>query len=160
MYCTHCGNTLPPDYNHCPQCGTPLRAFAGVPGPSRLQRHLRTLSTLWIVVGGLWLVPSLGLMTLSHTIHLVVHDRDVMGQVFGPPILFGLGAVFLIVAAGGVCIGLGLLQYASSARMAALAFGVVALLHPPLGTALGIYTLWVLLPSEAAMEYDRAGTMG
>ena len=25
----------------------------------------------------------------------------------------------------------------------------------PLGTALGIYTLWVLLPEESGAEYDR-----
>jgi hypothetical protein len=39
--------------------------------------------------------------------------------------------------------------------MTAIVLGILALFHPPFGTALGIYTLWVLLPTESAAEYDR-----
>jgi hypothetical protein len=39
--------------------------------------------------------------------------------------------------------------------MAAIVVGIVALLHPPFGTALGIYTLWVLLTDQGGVEYDR-----
>jgi hypothetical protein len=31
---------------------------------------------------------------------------------------------------------------------------VLALFHPPFGTALGIYTLWVLLSDENGSEYN------
>ena len=31
----------------------------------------------------------------------------------------------------------------------------IALIHPPLGTALGVYTLFVLLPDAAGDEYRR-----
>jgi hypothetical protein len=41
------------------------------------------------------------------------------------------------------------------ARIAAIVLGVLALFHPPFGTALGIYTLWVLLSGDAGTEYDR-----
>jgi hypothetical protein len=41
------------------------------------------------------------------------------------------------------------------ARMTAIVLGIIALFHPPFGTALGIYTLWVLLPAESAAEYGR-----
>ena len=33
--------------------------------------------------------------------------------------------------------------------------GFIALIHVPLGTALGIYTLWVLLPAESEAEYEK-----
>jgi hypothetical protein len=36
----------------------------------------------------------------------------------------------------------------------------LALIHIPFGTALGVYTLWVLLPAKAEEEYEnyqRAG---
>jgi hypothetical protein len=33
--------------------------------------------------------------------------------------------------------------------------GFLGLVRFPLGTALGIYTLWVLLPEESCREYDR-----
>jgi hypothetical protein len=33
--------------------------------------------------------------------------------------------------------------------------GFIALLSVPIGTALGIYTLWVLLPSQSDNEYQE-----
>jgi len=39
-----------------------------------------------------------------------------------------------------------------------IVIGILAIFHPPFGTALGIYTLWVLLPADAAAEYDRLST--
>jgi hypothetical protein len=34
--------------------------------------------------------------------------------------------------------------------------GIVSLfIHIPFGTALGIYTLWVLLPAHAEEEYEK-----
>ena len=39
------------------------------------------------------------------------------------------------------------------ARIVAIILGVLALFHFPLGTALGVYTLWVLLADEHGDEY-------
>jgi uncharacterized membrane protein YecN with MAPEG domain len=49
----------------------------------------------------------------------------------------------------------GLFQRESWARILGLVLGFLALLRPPFGTALGIYTLWVLLPEHSSREYDR-----
>jgi hypothetical protein len=38
-------------------------------------------------------------------------------------------------------------------RVLAIIFAILALIHLPLGTALGIYTLWVLAPGASADEY-------
>jgi hypothetical protein len=66
----------------------------------------------------------------------------------------------VILAAGGMCVGLGLMQRAPWARMAGIILGALALFHPPFGTALGVYSLWVLLADENGDEYrylTRAG---
>jgi len=39
------------------------------------------------------------------------------------------------------------------ARMLAIVLGCISLIHFPFGTALGIYTLWVLVPQGADAEY-------
>jgi hypothetical protein len=57
-------------------------------------------------------------------------------------------------AAVGVCVGLGLMYRASWARTAAIILGILALFHPPFGTALGVYSLWVLLADESGDEYQ------
>jgi hypothetical protein len=76
-----------------------------------------------------------------------------LSGVFGPLLLYVGAGTLLILAAGGVCVGLGLMQRRPWARAAAIILGVLAILHPPFGTALGIYTLWVLLADEHGDEY-------
>jgi len=49
----------------------------------------------------------------------------------------------------------GLFERQPWARMLGLVLGILALIRFPLGTALGIYTLWVLAPEESTREYDR-----
>jgi hypothetical protein len=145
MFCNRCGTQLQADYIVCPKCGDPVNA-TGVNAPpnvpagvrsGRVQRHLRTLGTLWIVVGVLWIIPSLVLMGLSHTSNIVIGD-DMFTHAFMPPMLFSMGSIFLIVAAGGVLVGWGLMNHERWARTTAIVIGIVAIFHPPFGTALGI----------------------
>ncbi len=49
---------------------------------------------------------------------------------------------------------MGLTQCRPWARIVAIILGVLALFHPPVGTALGVYTLWVLLSDEHGTEYQ------
>jgi zinc-ribbon domain len=165
MFCNHCGSRLQPEYKVCPNCGTAVVGGAGtnvvVPAPplspaqSRLSRHLRTLGVLWIVAGALWLIPSTALMILGRNSHFMMHSGPFWGPLFGGSFMFGLGSIFLIVAAAGICVGWGLLQYQAWARMVAIVLGIFALVRPPLGTLLGIYTLWVLLARGADVEFER-----
>jgi hypothetical protein len=69
------------------------------------------------------------------------------------PIMTIFGWLILAKAAAGFFAGWGLLQHEEWARIFALVVGFIALLSVPLGTALGIYTLWVLLPSQSDEQY-------
>ena len=69
------------------------------------------------------------------------------------PLIGVVGWLVLAKAAMGIVTGWGLLQHEDWARVVALVFGFLALLSVPIGTALGIYTLWVLLPSQSEEEY-------
>ena len=55
----------------------------------------------------------------------------------------------------GLAVGVGLLERRSWARVLAIVLGIISLIHMPFGTALGIYTLWVLMPAESEREYRR-----
>ena len=155
MFCNRCGMQLQPDFNLCPKCGAAVGTSTAPAVPSgRVQRHLRTLGILWIAVGVLWIIPSLVLMGLSHAPHLMIGD-EMFAHAFMPPMLLSMGVVFLAIAAGGILVGWGLMNHERWARTTAIVLGILAIFHPPFGTALGIYTLWVLLPADAAAEYDR-----
>jgi hypothetical protein len=69
------------------------------------------------------------------------------------PLLTFVGWLILAKAAAGFIAGWGLLQRQDWARTLVLVLGFVALLHPPIGTALGVYTLWVLLPAQSDDDY-------
>ncbi len=157
MFCNHCGTAVQADYNVCPRCGKPVQSTPLA--PSRLEGRLRTLGILWMVVGGLTLIPALILVFLSSVVHVVIPFEDSLARDLGPLVMMVAGASLFIVGAGGLLVGWGLMHHESWARIAAIVVGVLALFHPPLGTALGIYTLWVLLSQNAGFEYERLARM-
>jgi hypothetical protein len=55
----------------------------------------------------------------------------------------------------GIIAGWGLLERQSWARVLALVLGFLSLIHMPFGTAIGVYTLWVLLPGPSEIEYRQ-----
>jgi hypothetical protein len=65
-----------------------------------------------------------------------------------------LGIIILAKAALGFAAGWGLLQREPWARTLTLILAFISLfLNIPIGTAMGVYTMWVLLPSSAEQEY-------
>jgi hypothetical protein len=160
MFCNACGTQLQSGFVVCPKCAQPIAGSvtpippAGSVPRSRLQQHLQTLGVLWIVVGVLFLIPSLGMLFMSRAARFVIHDNPV-ASMFGPLVLSFIGGTILIVAVGGILVGWGLRNREPWARTVAIALGILALFHPPFGTALGIYTLWVLLSNDARIEYRR-----
>jgi hypothetical protein len=161
MFCNVCGTELQPTFNLCPRCGKPVGTMANPGSPvalSRLQKHLPTLGILWIAVGVLFLLPSLAILFVGSAAHFVIDD-NVVGRTLGPVVMSALGGSLLLVAVGGILVGWGLRNLEPWARTIAVVLGIVALFHPPFGTALGIYTLWVLLADGGGAEYRQlAGT--
>lgn len=75
----------------------------------------------------------------------------------GPPWLMIapiLVTMTVVMAALALFAGYSLLTRKPWARMLAIVLAILALFKFPLGTALGIYTLWVLAPASSAVEYD------
>jgi len=157
MYCDRCGTELKSNDLFCSNCGKPVRAdLPGTPPMpasstrGRIEGHVRVLGILWIVISSLRLLPGLFLISVfqARPNFLPPEAPD-----FVPGLISGIGVVLLVAAALGIFVGWGLLQRQPWARMGAIVFGVVNLLEVPFGTALGIYTLWVLLPSQSEAEY-------
>jgi hypothetical protein len=153
MFCTRCGAQTQPDFMVCLHCGCRLSTPSGPLAQSRLERHLHTLAILWMAIGGLFLLPAAGLMVFGRAARFVVHRQEPLAPFF-PLLVYVAGSTLLLLGAGGVCVGLGLLQHRPWARTAAIILAVLALFHPPFGTALGIYTLWVLLAGGHAEQYN------
>jgi hypothetical protein len=112
------------------------------------------LGLLWIILSALRLIPGLALMVFGH-MHFPFMLMPLPGpmRLFLAPFLGGIGLLISGFAIAGVIAGGGLMARRPWARMLAIILGCISLIHFPLGTALGIYTLWVLVPAGADTEY-------
>jgi hypothetical protein len=112
------------------------------------------LGILWVVFSALRIAPGLGLLFLGHG-HLpfVLMPLPVPWHAFMGRLLSALALGVIGFAILGLIAGVGLLTCASWARILAVVLGCINLIHIPFGTALGIYTLWVLLSPGAEREY-------
>jgi hypothetical protein len=126
--------------------------YAATPFRTRLQSHLRTLGILWIVGSALRMVPALGMLFLGRMGFLFMPWR---ARLFVAPLMGGIGAFLTAASVAGLAAGWGLLDRRPWARGLALVLGCLALIDFPFGTALGIYTLWVLFSPGADVEYER-----
>ncbi len=155
MFCSTCGAQIQPHLSICPNCQRPIPSGVALTLPGRFDKHLHTLGILWFIAGGLFVIPGLILMALSNVVRLAIPATETVGRFVAPLALSIIGGSLFIVAAGGILVGWGLTKHQPWARMAAIVLGAVSLLHPPFGTALGIYTLWVLLSDHGGVEYER-----
>ena len=65
------------------------------------------------------------------------------------------GVIVAALAIPGLIAGYGLLKYYEWARILMIVIAVLELIRFPLGTVLGIYTLWALLNAEGAALFKR-----
>lgn len=76
------------------------------------------------------------------------------------PILAIVGSVLtvflLVVSLPGIIVGVGLLKFKPWARIFGIVLSALHLINIPIGTALGIYGLWVLLNSETERLFNPA----
>jgi hypothetical protein len=173
MFCTHCGGSVRADQRFCGACGAsvpfvPRQEAPSAPvmsaapsGLGRVARHLRMLGVLWIVLSAIHLLRGGGRLLGARMVGLVARgwsDEVPWGWPVGhivPAFLSFMGLFSLILAAFGFVAGWGLLERRPWARTLAIIVAIIAILNPILGTVLGIYTLWVLLPSDAEAEWRR-----
>ncbi len=152
MFCSRCGMQMQPGVTACSNCGRQVGDLVRSVAQARLDRHLPILGGLWMAVGGLFAIPAVALLVFGNGFRFIFRGQEPMGELF-PVFVYIAGGTLTILAAGGLCVGLGLMQKAAWARGAAIVLAVLALFHPPLGTALGVYSLWVLLADDGGQEY-------
>jgi hypothetical protein len=152
MFCNRCGARLQPDSVACPKCGKRIGDPVSAVAQSRLERHLHIVGILWIALGALFAIPAAIFLLVGTSAGVILHRQDFLPGIL--PLLISIAAgTLLILAVGGICVGVGLMQHRPWARVTGIILAVLALFHPPFGTALGIYTLWVLLADESGNEY-------
>jgi hypothetical protein len=112
-----------------------------------MKKHIELLGILNLVYSGMALIVAAFLFVLLSGIGVITRDPVAMGILGTIGIV--LSTLLTLLALPGIAAGIGLLKMKAWARIVAIVLGCLDLLHFPFGTALGIYTLWVLLNDES-----------
>jgi hypothetical protein len=115
-----------------------------------MRSHVNLLGILQLTWGGMGLLLGVSLLLLA------VGAAAIARATPGDPLTAGFTALLFVVfatalALGGVAnawVGRAIRQYRSPGRTGALMLSVVNLFVLPFGTALAIYTFWVLLHND------------
>jgi hypothetical protein len=166
MYCSACGQPLDASQTICRKCGrqvVPIASPASVPYfHTRVHRHVHTVAILWIAYS-FWMLLHWAI-AVGFLAGVFSHWGR-MGHGFDEPYIFPfMHATWLVPLITGVLVGrailcvvtgISLLRRAPWARTLALVTAFLTLIRPLTGTALAIYTLWVLLPPASGQEYEQ-----
>jgi hypothetical protein len=171
MYCSGCGQPVAPGQPACPQCGRPTVApVPPVPGLAfeveNYAGKIRALSVVWAIYAAFALLTGIAGLTFAHafmTNHFgpFGHGPFANGNSPFPEEWFG-HAIFGIIwvalltrTAMAIFVAWGLYERYQWARIVAIIVAFLSLLKFPFGTALGIWTLVVLMGYRNATLYDQ-----
>lgn len=118
-----------------------------------MDRHIKLIGILWIVLGGL----SMAFGLLGSLLLFGISFIPDMGPE-APFILRTVGSIavffFTLLGLPKIFAGIGLLKKKEWGRILALIVSFISLLNIPLGTGLGIYSI-VILVKEESVQYFK-----
>ena len=126
-----------------------------------MRKHVQLLGILNIVWGSLFVLGALVITVIfGGTVGLigaVSHEPDAHVAMPILSLIGGVLVVFLLVLSiPSILTGIGLLRLAPWSRILGIVVSALHLFNVPIGTALGIYGLWVLLSNETVSLFEPA----
>jgi hypothetical protein len=164
MFCSGCGRSLEQGQIVCPQCNRPVAPqVPPVPGfefvLAGYASKVRVLGILWLVYAGITLVFGIVGLAFAHAFLSGGFAPWMHGhapQMWFFPGLLRFAWVFLLGRAVLAAVaGWGLLERTQWGRIVAIIAAILSLIRIPLGTALGIATLIILIGARNWMLYDE-----
>ena len=137
-----------------PTAGVAGKTDTSAPVKNRMEKHITLVAVINLVFGTLGVLAGLICLVAIAGGGLISRDPTAMRitAIVGPAIA---GFLFL-TSVPGIIGGIGLLKRRGWARILVLIISIVRLFNIPIGTAIGIYTIWVLLKDETARLFADA----
>ena len=158
MFCTVCGSQLQQGQANCASCGTAVPGAAPVAAAAarqgRVAQHLKPLAAFQFAISALRLLAGVALLVVAETVLPEVLRNEPEAS-FVSTLLTFIGWFVTGWAAVGFLSGYGLLEKLPWARTLTLVLAFINLLDIPFGTAIGVYSIWVLMSAGAEQEYAQ-----
>ena len=120
---------------------------------NKMEKHVHLLGVFWIVHGGLVLIG--GIITFALLFGLsFIPDMDSEGTTVLRVVGISVGGLLWLLSVPKIIAGVGLLKRMEWARILTLILSFLALFNIPLGTALGIYSLAILLRDDTTQLFQ------
>lgn len=118
-----------------------------------MEKHINVVAALQIGLS----IFTLMLVILAYTVFNLI--GDFMDEPNGKMVLSILGDViagFLVfISIPGLIAGFGLYRRKEWARILTIVISVIILFNFPLGTAIGIYSIWAMVQPETVAAFNR-----
>lgn len=116
-----------------------------------MEQHIILLGWLHIATNALLILIAGFMFVMMVGIGLTSGDAEAVRVM--PIVGTAVGGLMTALALPGILTGIGLLKRKPWSRIAAAVLGIINLMNFPFGTAVGVYTLWILLQNEAADHF-------
>ena len=118
-----------------------------------MERHIKILGVIYIAFGALGILAALLLFIGITTEGLLSANRETL--LISASAATAVAIFLALISTLAIFGGEGLLRRRSWARVLVIVLGCLYLPSFPLGTAVGIYTLWALMKHEARLAFSR-----
>ncbi|HEX8459100.1 MAG TPA: hypothetical protein VF656_17535 [Pyrinomonadaceae bacterium] len=112
-----------------------------------MQQHITILGWLYVVLGVLGLLAGVFVLLVLGGAGLISGDAQAAALMSGIGLF--IAVIVGVLSVPGIIAGWGLLKRKSWSRLLAIIIGALNILNFPIGTALGIYTIWALTQDES-----------
>ena len=111
-----------------------------------MEKHLTFIGIINIAFG--IILFTLGLVAFAVVAGAGLFSHDPQAILITSIVASALGIFFTVMAVPGIIGGIGLMKHKHWARILMLIISVIDLIHIPIGTFIGVYTIWVLMQDE------------
>ena len=118
-----------------------------------MDKHINVIAALRIGFSILGLIIGIIAYIILYVVGNTTSDYD--AQIVLPIIANILMAFFLLMCVPGIIAGIGLFKKKEWARILTLILSVLDLVNIPVGTALGIYSIWALVQPETVEIFKK-----
>ena len=118
-----------------------------------MEKHVTLVAALYIGFGALGIL--IGIIVFVAVVGGGVLSGDPQAMAITSTVGSLVGGFFIILSIPEVIGGIGLLKHKSWARILVLVLAATDLVFIPIGTAIGIYSIWVLLQDETVQLFSR-----
>ena len=116
------------------------------------EKHIKVVAWLYIINSGLLVLGAIGVLFKVTLVGLF--SGEIAAMIAVPIVAIVLTVIMVLLALPSLLAGKGLLEGKGWARVLAMVLAAFNFFHFPLGTALCIYTFWVLWGTEADHVFE------